>query len=67
MRRSAGSVPDTSEGQSNLTRLFANGTAENRAVTEGKGSSSGLPRLLADAQVTILHPFWMLAVSLLSA
>lgn len=56
----AGSVQDPSEGQSTLARLFANGTAENRAATEAKAASGSAPKLLADAQArkNSLLPAW---------
>ena len=47
----AGSVQEHSDGQSNLARLFANGTAENLAAKESKQSNGGLPKLLNEAQV----------------
>lgn len=50
---SAGSAQDSHEGESNLARLFASGTAENRAVTEeSRSSHSSAPKLLSDAQVS---------------
>ena len=58
--RCAGSVQDPSEGQSTLARLFANGTAENRAATEAKATNGIAPKLLADAQArkSSLLPAW---------
>ena len=46
-----GSVQEHSEGQSNLARLFASGTAENRAAKESEQTSGSSLNLLADAQV----------------
>ena len=54
-RMHAGSVQEHSEGQSNLARLFANGTPENRAAKESAQANGSSPQLLAEAQVSFRH------------
>ena len=49
----AGSVQGQSEGQSNLARLFTNGTAENKAATESRKVNGASPKLLVEAQVIL--------------